>query len=69
MAKTIKDAQLVITHPGGASGVNHLNVVHATVVMPVSEYQAFIDLGDLTNEVPSPTTTHILSAGDTGAAD
>jgi len=65
MAKTIKEAFLVITNT--SSGV--ANVVHATVVMPVSEFAAFQALGDLTDAVPAAITTHILSAGDTGAAD
>jgi len=65
MAKTIKDAFLVITNT--SSGV--ANVVHAIVVMPVSEFADFQAIGDLTNAVPAATTTHVLSAGDTGAAD
>ncbi len=64
MAKTIKDASLVILHTSGSA---HNNVVRAIVECPVSEYQALIDLAGLTNAVPAATTAHILSAGDTGA--
>ena len=66
MAKTIKDAVIVVTNT--SSGV--ANVVHATVVMPVSEFAAFQALGDLTDAVPAATTTFILrtGTGDTGPA-
>jgi hypothetical protein len=65
MAKTIKDAIIVTVH---ASGSAHSNFVHATVVMPVSEFAAFQAIGDLTDAVPEATTTFILAAGDTGTA-
>lgn len=65
MAKTIKDATIVMVHTSGSA---HSNVVRAIVEMPVSEFAAFQALGDLTDAVPSATTTFILAAGDTGAA-
>jgi len=65
MAKTIKDAFIVVQCTSG-SATN--NVVRATVEMPVSEFAAFQALGDLTDAVPAATTTFILLAGDDGPA-
>ena len=65
MAKTITDASIVIVH---TNGTTHSNIVRSTVEMPVSEFAAFQALGDLTDAVPAATTTFILAAGDSGAA-
>jgi hypothetical protein len=65
MAKTIKDASIVILHTSGSA---HNNVVRAIVEMPVSEFAAFQALGDLTDAVPAATTTFILARGDSGSA-
>lgn len=61
MAKTIKDASLEV------SNSNATMMVHATVVMPIAEYEAFIALGDLTNAVPAHVTAFIAERLAVGA--
>ncbi len=65
MAKTIRTAALTINH---ASGTAHNHTVIVTVECPVSEYQALLDIADLTNAIPAGQTTTILAAGDAGAS-
>lgn len=66
MAKTIKDASLTIK-----SGASPSSYVRCTVEMPISEYAAFIVIGDLTDAVPEAVTDFIaarLAAGTSSGA-